>query len=73
MIKDESIYLLVLEKGITKLIEGDGEANSTKTLNEKEALHLFTIGLYTQAAMMTDRIKTNADARAFMTIQEVFY
>jgi putative sterol carrier protein len=71
-IEDESTYLLMLEKGINKLIKGDGEANSTKILKEKEVLRLFTDELDTQAAVMTDKIKTNADARAFMTMQEVF-
>ena len=69
-IKGGNIYLLVLENGAARLIEGDGEAEATIIMKEKDALRMFSGKLDPMVAIMTGKIKTKGDARAFLALQE---
>ncbi|MCK5861958.1 MAG: SCP2 sterol-binding domain-containing protein, partial [Candidatus Hydrogenedentes bacterium] len=67
---DEGIYRLLIENGACKIESGDGEATATMRLKWKNAQKLFTGKLDPMVAIMTGKIKTKGDARAFMILQD---
>jgi beta-glucuronidase len=68
--RDEGIYRLVIEQGACRIEPGDGEAAATMRLKWKDAQKLFAGKLDPMVAIMTDKIKTEGDARAFMILQD---
>jgi beta-glucuronidase len=71
-IKDGSTFLLKLDNGKAELVEGDGEADVTLILKEKDAIRLFMGKLDPTVAMMTGKIKAKGDIRSLMALQEAF-
>lgn len=68
---DEGIYRLIIEKGACRIEPGDGEAVAGMKLKWKDAQKLFAGKLNPMVAIMTGKIKTEGDARAFMILQDL--
>jgi beta-glucuronidase len=68
---EEGIYRLVIEKGACRIEPGDGEAVATMRIKWKDAQKLFAGKLNPMVAIMTGKIKTEGDARAFMSLQDL--
>jgi len=68
---DDEIYRLVIEEGACRMEPGDGDAVATMQLKWKDAQKLFAGKLNPMVAMMTGKIKTQGDARAFTILQDM--
>jgi putative sterol carrier protein len=68
---EKGIYRLIIEKGVCRVESGDGEATASMKLNWKNAQKLFAGKLNPMVAIMTGKIKTEGDARAFMVLQNL--
>ncbi len=68
---DEGIYRLIIEKGACRIDPGDGEAIAGMQLNWEDAQKLFAGKLNPMVAIMTGKIKTEGDARAFLSLQDL--
>ncbi|MBT3336946.1 MAG: beta-glucuronidase [Anaerolineae bacterium] len=67
---DEGIYRLIIKKGACHIEPGDGEATATMRIKWKDAQKLFAGKLDPMVAIMTGKIKSEGDARAFMILQD---
>jgi beta-glucuronidase len=68
---EEGTYRLIFTDGACKLESGDGEAAAAMVLKWKVAQKLFDGKLNPMVAVMTGKIKTEGDARAFMELQDL--
>ena len=68
--KDDGVFRLVIEKGACRIEPGNGEAAAGMQIKWKDAQRLFAGKLDPMVAMMSVKIKTEGDARAFMILQE---
>ena len=68
---EEGIYRLMIENGACRIEPGDGEAVAGMKLKWSNAQKLFTGQLNPMVAIMTGKIKTEGDARAFMVLQDL--
>jgi hypothetical protein len=66
---DKGIYRLIIEKGACRIEPGDGKAVAGMKLNWNDAQKLFAGKLNPMIAIMTGKIKTEGDARAFLDLQ----
>ena len=67
----EGIFRLVFENGRCRVNPGDGEATATVKLKWRDAQKLLTGKLNPIAAVMTGKIKTRGDIRAFMFLKDL--
>ncbi len=67
---DEGIYRVVFESGACRLMQGDGPAAAAMQLKWTDAQKLFRGELNPMVAILTGKIKTQGDARAFVMLQE---
>ena len=68
--KEEGVFRLVIEQGVCRIEPGDGEAAASMQIKWKDAQKLFAGKLDPMVAMVSGKIKTKGDARAFMILQE---
>jgi beta-glucuronidase len=68
---EEGIYRLIIEKGACRIEPGDGEAVAGMKIKWRDAHKLFTGKLNPMVAIMTGKIKTDGDVRAFMVLQDL--
>jgi len=69
--KEEGVFRLVIEQGACRIKLGDGEAAASMQIRWKDAQKLFAGKLDPMVAMMSGKIKTKGDVRAFMILQAV--
>ena len=67
----DGVYRLVAEKGSCHVESGEGEAVATLRLTWADAQQLFAGRLDPIVAIMTGKIKTEGDARAFLVLQDL--
>jgi hypothetical protein len=68
---EQGIYRLLIERGACRIEDGDGEAVAGMKLKWKDAQKLFAGKLNPMVAVMTGKIKTEGDARAFLVLQDL--
>jgi putative sterol carrier protein len=68
---DDGVYRMIFENGSCHIESGDGEAVATMQVTWQDAQKLFTGKLNPMIAMMTGKIKTQGNARAFMFLLDV--
>ncbi len=68
----EGVYRLVIKNGACHIEAGEGEATASMELEWEDAQKLFSGALNPMVAIMTGRIKTGGDARAFLALQDFF-
>jgi putative sterol carrier protein len=68
---EKGVYRLVIEQGVCHIEPGEGEAVAGMKLKWQDAKKLFAGKLNPMVAVMTGRIKTEGDARAFLVLQDL--
>lgn len=68
---EEGVYRLIIEKGACRVETGEGESVAGMKLKLSDAQKLFTGKLNPMVAVMTGKIKTEGDARAFLVLQDL--
>jgi hypothetical protein len=67
----EGIFRVIFENGRCQVAPGDGEAAVTVKLKWRDARKLLSGKLNPIAAVMTGKIKTSGDIRAFMFLKDL--
>jgi beta-glucuronidase len=67
----DGIYRLVIKSGACHIEPGDGDSVATMQVKWSDAQKLFAGKLDPMVAVMTGKIKTKGDARAFLILQDV--
>ncbi len=69
--RGDGVYRLVAERGACRVESGEGEAVATMRLTWGDAQQLFAGRLNPMVAIVTDQIKTEGDAHAFLVLQDL--
>jgi beta-glucuronidase len=67
----EGVFRVIFENGRCQVVPGDGEAAATVKLKWRDARKLLSGKLNPIAAVMTGKIKTSGDIRAFMFLKDL--